>query len=114
MARTQRPRSWTNPRLAQVKVRLPEALRWSLESEASSRGHSMNTEIVRRLRESFLAQEEPTTIIAKTLLSSLDDAIVNEMVDTVMRERAQDDLAYDMRKEARLEEMNREIEEGSK
>ena len=31
-----------------------------------------------------------------------------------MRERAQDDLADDMRKEARLEEMNCEFEEDSK
>jgi hypothetical protein len=80
-------------RLAQLKVRLPEALRWSLESEASSRGHSMNTEIVRRLHESFLARDETTKLIAKTLLSGLDDAIVNEMVDTVMRDRAMDEMA---------------------
>lgn len=68
------------------------------------------THYVRRLRESFLAEEGATTLIAKTLLSSLDDAIVNEIVDTVIRERARDNLAGDMRKEERLEEMIREFE----
>jgi hypothetical protein len=81
---------------AQLKVRLPEPLRFSLEKEAASRGHSMNTEIVRRLSESFLARDQATTIIAKTLLEGLDDYIVNEMVDTVNRQRAEDDLANEM------------------
>jgi hypothetical protein len=78
----------------------------SLESEASSRGHSMNTEIVRRLRDSFL-EDEPTALIAQTLLSSLDDAIVEKMVDTVMRDRAMEDMADAAREE-------KQIREGSK
>ena len=89
---------------AQLKVRLPEALRYSLEREARSRGHSMNAEIVRRLRESVLAQGEPAKVVAKALLSSLDDAIVNEIVDTVLRERAQDDLADMAREEQQISE----------
>jgi hypothetical protein len=69
----------------------------------------MNTEIVRRLRESFLAQgDEMTTVIAKALLSGLDDAIVEKMVDIVMRESAKEDMAElaneDAREEARIRE----------
>jgi hypothetical protein len=56
----------------------------------------MNTEIVRRLSESFLARDQATTVIAKTLLEGLDDDIVDEMVDTVNRQRAEDDLANAM------------------
>lgn len=106
MARRQRPRRRFagKSRLAQIKVRLPEALRWSLESEASSRGHSMNTEIVKRLRQSFLAQEETTTLIAKALLSDLDDAIVEKMVDIFMRDRAAETMADAEREEAQIRE----------
>ena len=92
-AKKLRSRLASKSRQAQLKVRLPEALRYSLESEASARGHSMNTEIVRRLRESFLAQDEATTLIAKTLLSGLDDAITEKMVDLVMRVRAEEAMA---------------------
>ena len=100
MARAKRRRR----RLAQLKVRLPEALRSSLEREASSRGHSMNTEIVKRLYESFLAKDEPTTLIAKTLLAGLDDAIVDEMVEIVNRIRAEGDMADEW------EDLNRDKE----
>jgi hypothetical protein len=106
MARRQRPRRRFagKSRLAQIKVRLPEALRWSLESEASSRGHSMNTEIVKRLRQSFLAQEETTTLIAKALLSDLDDAIVGKMVDIFMRDRAEETMADEAREDEQIKE----------
>jgi Arc-like DNA binding domain len=106
MARRQRPRRRFagKSRLAQIKVRLPEALRWSLESEAKSRGHSMNTEIVRRLRDSFLAHDEPTTLIAKALLSGLDDAIVEKIVDTVMRDRAAETMADAAREDEQIQE----------
>ncbi|HME28774.1 MAG TPA: Arc family DNA-binding protein [Pseudolabrys sp.] len=97
--------------VAQLKVRLPEVLRWSLEREASSRGHSMNTEIVRRLRESFLAQDKTTTLIAKTLLSGLDDAVIEKMVEIVMRERAEEEMAEMAREDAVLD---RDDGEGSK
>ena len=95
-AKKMRSRFASKSRQAQLKVRLPEALRYSLESKASARGHSMNTEIVRRLSESFLARDQATTVIAKTLLEGLDDDIVDEMVDTVNRQRAEDDLANAM------------------
>jgi hypothetical protein len=106
MGRKRKPRNWlaNKSRQAQVKVRLPEALRYSLESEASSRGHSMNTEIVRRLRESFLAQDEQTTLIAKTLLAGLDDFIVGKMVDMYMRDQAKEAMADAAREEQQIEE----------
>jgi hypothetical protein len=106
MARRRKAQGWVARRshLAQLKIRLPEALRYSLESEARSRGHSMNTEIVRRLRDSLLAQDEPTTLIANTLLSSLDDAIVEKMVDTVMRDRAMESMADAAREEEQIRE----------
>jgi hypothetical protein len=92
MARRQRPRRRFagKSRLAQIKVRLPEALRWSLESEASSRGHSMNT--------------ETTTLIAKALLSDLDDAIVGKMVDIFMRDRAEETMADEAREDEQIKE----------
>jgi hypothetical protein len=65
----------------------------------------MNTEIVRRLRDSLLAQDDPTTLIAETLLRGLDDAITEKMVDIVMRDRAQEELA-DMAREDELTERN--------
>jgi hypothetical protein len=102
LTKRHRKRFSDRSRTAQLKVRLPEALRYSLANEASSHGHSMNTEIVRRLRESFLAQAEKTTVIAKTLLSGLDDQIVEEMVDIVMRERAEEDMADAAREEAQI------------
>ena len=77
-------------------------LRRSLEIEARSHGHSMNGEIVKRLRDSFLDQEEPTKVVAKALLSSLDDAIINEIADEVLRDRAQDEMA-DLAREDELE-----------
>jgi hypothetical protein len=86
MARKRKPRIWftDKPGQAQVKVRLPEALRFSLEREASSHGHSMNT--------------------AKTLLAGLDDFIVEKMVDMYMRDRAKEDMADALREEQQIEE----------
>lgn len=102
-----RRRHWE--RVAQVKVRLPESIRWSLEREASKRGHSMNEEIVRRLRESLLVRDKTTSVIAQALLNGLDRAIVNEMVDTVNQAHAEDMMA-DMADAARDEEGIREAE----
>jgi hypothetical protein len=106
MARAKKPqkRFADRSRQAQVKVRLPEALRYSLENEARSRGHSMNTEIVRRLRQSFLAQDETTTVIAEALLRDLDDAIVEKMVNIVMRDEAEQSMADAFNEEARIRE----------
>jgi plasmid stability protein len=95
-----------------INVRLPEPLRVTLEIEARSHKHSLNAEIVQRLRESVLARDEPPRIIAKALLSGLDGAIVQEMLDIVMRDHARDELVYmaqDALDEQRIEEdMERE------
>jgi hypothetical protein len=107
-------------RVAQVKVRLPEYIRWSLDREASKRGHSMNAEIVRRLRESLLVQDKTTSVIAQALLNGLDSAIVDEMVDTVNRQYAEDMIANDQldemheREGEEREREEREGKEGSK
>ena len=81
-------------------------LRHKLEKEAASRGHSMNTEINRRLNESFFVQQDHTRTkeIAERLLDALDDDIVNEMVDTVNRQRGED--MYDLYKEDMLHEQH--------
>ena len=63
----------------------------------------MNAEIVRRLRESFLAKDKTTTLIAKALLSGLDDAITGEMVELYMRDRAQEELAEQLREDELIE-----------
>jgi plasmid stability protein len=108
----QRTRFDTPP--AQIKVRLPEALRWNLEREASAHGHSMNAEIVRRLRDSFLAQHDRTTLVAEALLESLDDNVIAKMADIVMRSREEDELGYmgqDALDEQRTEE---DMERGGK
>ena len=90
-----RLRSWAErSRQAQLKVRLPESLRFSLEREAASRGHSMNAEIVRRLHESFLARQKTTRLIAETLLQGLDPEIVDEIEQTLNQSHAEDAMAY--------------------
>jgi len=94
-----------------INVRLPEPLRVTLEIEARSHKHSLNAEIVRRLRESVLARDEPPRIIAKALLSGLDAAIVQEMLDIVRRDHAQEELAEMQREDALTE---RDDDEGSK
>jgi hypothetical protein len=66
-------------RLAQLKVRLPEELRRDLEYAAGYAGHSMNTEIVRRITESF-HKFHRTKLIARALVRELDDAIIDEII----------------------------------
>jgi hypothetical protein len=91
--RIQRPPS----QLVQLKVRLPEWLRRDLERAARDADRSMNSEILWRLRKSFIADEGKrdeakmtNKLIAQTLVEKLDDDIVNEMVDIVRRIEADD------------------------
>jgi Arc-like DNA binding domain len=91
-----------------INVRLPEPLRVTLEIEARAHKHSLNAEIVRRLRESVLARDEPPRIIAKALLSALDGEIVQEMLDIVMRDHAEEELAEMQREEEQIERGRRE------
>jgi Arc-like DNA binding domain len=93
---------------SRINVRLPGALRVTLEIEARSHKRSLNEEIVSRLRDSVLANDQPPRLIAKALLSGLDDAIVQEMLDIVTRDRARDELADMQRKEEQIERGLRE------
>jgi hypothetical protein len=113
--RVARARSWwrglERPSLARLNVRLPEPLRSRLEIEARSQKHSVNTEIVRRLRDSFLTQDNPTKVIAQLLLDNLDGQITSEMVDIVMRDHAQEQMAEAAREEEQIERGLREESE---
>jgi hypothetical protein len=82
-------------RRAELKLRLPEALRYSLEYAAKERGDSMNSEIVKRLTASFQYKDnDPATkVVARSLLTWLPDEVVNEMVETVRRIEAEDAMA---------------------
>ena len=112
MARAgRRWRGFERPSLARINVRLPEPLRSRLEIEARSQKHSVNTEIVRRLRDSFLTQDNPTKVIAQLLLDNLDDKITSEMVDIVNRLEAEDLLADAAREEEQIERSLREESE---
>jgi hypothetical protein len=86
------------PKIAQLKLRLPEALRGHLERVAARNGQSMNAEILQRLQNSFRAdamqQKDIHTRMAETLLEGLDQAIVDKMEDIIQQARA-DDAAAD-------------------
>jgi hypothetical protein len=76
-----------------LKLRLPEMLRLRLERVASRNGQSMNTEILQRLVRSFqqdaIQKGDPVRQAAEAILSSLDDAVVMEMVDIINRKQAE-------------------------
>jgi hypothetical protein len=80
---------------AELKLRLPEALRGSLEYSAKERGDSMNSEIVKRLTSTFQYKQDDRTakIIARALLTYLPDEVVNEMLEIVRESERQDWLA---------------------
>lgn len=61
----------------------------------------MNTEIVRRLRESFLIGLKPAELAANALFDTLDDALMAVLRDRFQRELAQEALA-DMAREDEL------------
>jgi len=83
----------SKPRLTQVKVRLPEALRQHLEREAAGGGRSMNAEIIKRLGES-LRVPDPTTLIAEAVYKGLDDFVLEKVVDMYMRDRAAESVDW--------------------
>jgi hypothetical protein len=96
---------------AELKLRLPEALRYSLEYAAKERGDSMNSEIVKRLTASFqfYKDSDPATkVVARSLLTWLPDDVVNEMVETVNRVEAEEAMADEAKE--RWEEWQREEE----
>jgi hypothetical protein len=76
--------------VAQLKVRLPEPLRRDLERAAAGAGHSMNTEIVRRLSESFKDYGR-AKFIANSLVNNLDDEVLLEMFSKYYHDRSAHD-----------------------
>ena len=80
--------------VAQLKVRLPEPLRRDLERAAAGAGHSMNTEIVRRLSESFKDYGRGV-LIANALVKDLKEEILAEMMHKYRRDRGLDDVPHD-------------------
>ena len=53
----------------------------------------MNTEIVKRLINSFRMTDQPQ-LIADALVNGLDDEVLNELVDKVLRDHMTDEEAY--------------------
>jgi len=94
---------------AQLKVRLPEALRREIETAATKRGHSMNTEIVERLLV-FDRTRDAKKLVAQALLDTLDDEIIDHIVADVRRGEI-DDLRADAGM-AQLDEERSEAERG--
>jgi hypothetical protein len=68
-------------------VRMPGLLRRDLEDAATANNHSMNTEIVRRLTQSFFELNR-AKIIADALVGRLDRDVLNEVVNIVRRRNA--------------------------
>jgi len=83
--------------LVKLNLRFPESLRRSLEREAKNKNHSLNTEIVERLYWSFQSTDE-TDIVAHALLSALNGAVLDRMVDIIKQDEAHV-AAYDQWKE---------------
>jgi hypothetical protein len=105
------------PKIAQLKLRMPEALRGHLERVAARNGQSMNAEILQRLQNSFRAEaiqeKDIHTRVAETLLEHLDPDVVHAMW-SIMYEQHQDDeaaSAYDWKEEEAWQESVREREE---
>lgn len=69
--------------IVQLKVRLTEALRRRLEDQAARNKHSMNSEIVARLQRSFLQHDDQVALVAETLYTQLDSAIIERIVRLV-------------------------------
>jgi hypothetical protein len=85
------------PKIAQLKLRMPEVLRGHLERVAARNGQSMNAEILQRLQNSFRAEamqeKDITARMAETLLEGLDDDIVGQMVEIYQQDRADEAAA---------------------
>jgi hypothetical protein len=71
-------------RQAQLKIRLPESLRFELERAAEKAEHSMNAEIVKRLNESIYGGQDPAGMAAEAILNGLDKDIVAKIEDMVL------------------------------
>jgi hypothetical protein len=76
-------------RQAQLKIRLPETLRFELERSAERAERSMNAEIVRRLSESVYGGNDPAALAAEAILNGLDQEIVTIIEDMILRANAE-------------------------
>jgi len=81
---------WAKPKRAQLKVRLPEQLRLSLEIAARQAGRSLNAEVVARLGESIIGRQDPDALAAAAILNGLDPRIVKIIKDRIMEEAAEE------------------------
>jgi hypothetical protein len=72
--------------LAQLKIRLPEWLRFKLEREAADADRSMNAEIVRRLASSVQGggQHNWAGVVAEAIWNGLDPEIAKRLEDIVL------------------------------
>jgi hypothetical protein len=109
--RMQRPPSQT----VQLKLRLPEWMRRDLERTAKDAARSMNSEILVRLRMSFVRTDfyegKMTKLLAQKLVESLDSGIVLEMADIINRQHAEDEETDLQREEEQFRQDKTENEE---
>jgi hypothetical protein len=87
MAR-KRKAGWGRLRV-QLKVRLPEQLRLSLEIAARQSGRSLNAEVVARLGESIMGRQDPDALAAAAILNGLDPRIVRIIEDRILKAAAE-------------------------
>jgi hypothetical protein len=94
-----RKRKWAKPRRAQLKVRLPEQLRLSLEIAARKSERSLNAEVVARLAESIMGRQDPDALAAAAILNGLDHRILKIIKDRILEEAGEEaaDLYMSMR-----------------
>ena len=76
----------------QLKVRLPETLRRQLARAAKNQGHSMNSEIIERLRKSFQASDH-NKLIAQAIIESYPD--IADRMDEIFQEARYDPSGMD-------------------
>jgi hypothetical protein len=97
---------------AQLKVRLPEALRREIEAAAAQRGHSMNTEIVERLLLSDRTRDAKK-LAARALLDNLDDEVIGHIVAERMPARYREFAAqcYHLASVTKAEDQRKEFQE---
>jgi hypothetical protein len=98
MARKSKRKKWA--RRAELKLRLPEPLRLNLELAARRAGRSMNAEAVWRLSESVLGNRDPHAIAAEAILNGLDQEIVEQIEDMILRANAEKEVRALYRKDA--------------
>jgi hypothetical protein len=87
-----RKRKWTRPVRAQLKVRLPEQLRLSLEIAARGAGRSLNAEVVARLGESIMGRQDPDALAAAAIMNGLDPRILKIIEDRILEAARERDV----------------------